>query len=131
MSLTEAAPAEAPQRWSHRHQRLQQPQEALLSAGRGMRAVRALRQPLAAGRARVRQPAQKPFTPQQHAVVAALMVVMKRAKLEGHVASITARARLICNNKYTLVVMQYIGDGEGLPSMRRSLSRWCRETTGI
>ena len=61
----------------------------------------------------------KPFTPQQHAVVAALMVVMKRAKLEGHVASVTARARLICNNKYTLVVVQYIGDVEGLPSMNQ------------
>ena len=59
----------------------------------------------------------KPFTPQQHAVVAALMVVMKRAKLGGHVASVTARARLICNSKHTLVVVQYIGDGEGLPSM--------------
>ena len=70
------------------------------------------------GRAGTSQAAsRKPFTPQQHAVVAALRVVMKLAKDEGHVASITARARLICNNKYTLVVVQYIGDGEGLPSM--------------
>ena len=61
----------------------------------------------------------KPFTPQQHAVVAALTVVMKRAKLGGHVASVTARARLICNSKHTLAVVQYIGDGEGLPSMKQ------------
>ena len=61
----------------------------------------------------------EPFTLQQQAVLAALMVVLKRAKLEGHVAYIAARARMICNNRGTMAVVQYIGDGEGLPSMSR------------
>ena len=60
----------------------------------------------------------KPLTAQQHAVVAALMVVLKRATLEGHVASITARARLFSNNKHTLVVLQFIRDDKELPSMK-------------
>ena len=60
----------------------------------------------------------KPLTAQQHAVVAAVMVVLKRATLEGHVASITARARLFSNNKHTLVVLQFIRDDKELPSMK-------------
>ena len=51
-------------------------------------------------------------------MVAALMVVLKRATLEGHVASITARVRLCSNNKHTLVVLQFIRDDEELPSMK-------------
>ena len=60
----------------------------------------------------------KPLTAQQHAVVAAVMVVLKRATLEGHVASITDRARLFSNNKHTLVVLQFIRDDKELPSMK-------------
>ena len=59
----------------------------------------------------------KPLTPQQHAVVAALMVVMKRAMLEGQEASSAARERLLCNNPQTLVVLENIG-GRRLPSIR-------------
>ena len=70
------------------------------------------------GRAgRVRQSAAEPLTVQQHAVVAALMVVMKRAMLEGH-GRLTARARLLCNNMYTMAVLQYIRDQEELPSIK-------------
>ena len=59
----------------------------------------------------------KPLTPQQHAVVAALMVVMKRAMLEGHEASSAARERLLCNNPQTLVVLENIG-GRRFPRIR-------------
>ena len=58
----------------------------------------------------------KPLTAQQHAVVAALMVVMKRAKLEGDGAP-DIRARLICNNMHTMIVLQYTSTKE-LPSMK-------------
>ena len=58
----------------------------------------------------------KPLTAQQHAVVAALMVVMKRAELEGDGAP-DIRARLICNNMHTMIVLQYTSTKE-LPSMK-------------
>ena len=59
----------------------------------------------------------KPFTPRQHGVVAALMVVLKRAMLEGQGASSAARERLLCNNPHTLVVLENIGE-RSLPSIR-------------
>ena len=58
----------------------------------------------------------KPLTAQQHAVVAALMVVMKRAMLEGDEAP-DIRAHLICNNKHTMIVLQYTSKRK-LPSMK-------------
>ena len=58
------------------------------------------------------------LTPQQHAVVAAVMVVMKRAMLEGHEASCAAKTRLLNNNWHTLVILQLISDGEELPSIK-------------
>ena len=58
----------------------------------------------------------KPLTAQQHAVVAALMVVMKRTELEGDGAP-DIRARLICNNMHTMIVLQYTSTKE-LPSMK-------------
>ena len=60
----------------------------------------------------------KPFTAQQHAVVAALMVVMKRAMREGHEAVLTAMTRLLCNNLYTVVVLELMGEDQELPSMK-------------
>ena len=69
----------------------------------------------------------KPLTAQQHAVVAALMVVLKRATLEGHAESITARARLFSNNKHTLVVLQFIRDDKELPSMKHIEQRLQRD----
>ena len=59
----------------------------------------------------------EPLTPQQHAVVAALMVVMKRAELEGHEAFATARERLLSNDRYTQAVLGYIRDARELPSI--------------
>ena len=98
---------------------------SVLAAARGGAAERGKRHEsnegaaaVSGGRAGESQAAgKKPFTAQQHAVVAALMLVLKRAKLEGPVASIAAKAHLICNNNHTLVVVQHIGDEEGLPSM--------------
>ena len=60
----------------------------------------------------------KNLTPQQHAVVAALLVVLKRAMFEGHEALITAKERLWCNNSFTVVVLQFISNGKELPSMK-------------
>ena len=61
----------------------------------------------------------KPLTAQQHTVVAALMVVMKRAMLEGHEAVLTAMTRLLCNNLYTVVVLEHLKDDlQQLPSIR-------------
>ena len=48
----------------------------------------------------------EPLSPQQHAVVVALIVVIKRALLEGHDAASVARQRLLCNNWDTFVVLQ-------------------------
>ena len=58
----------------------------------------------------------KPLTQQQHAVLAALMVVMKRAMLEGD--SGLARERLFCNNWYIVVVLQFLSSEGELPSMK-------------
>ena len=60
----------------------------------------------------------EPLTAQQHAVVAALMVVMKRAMLEGHEAVSAAKMRLLNNDWHTLVILQFIDDGEELPSIK-------------
>ena len=59
----------------------------------------------------------EPLTPQQHAVVAALMVVMKRAKLEGHEAFAIAREWLLCNDWHTQAVLQYNRAGQELHSI--------------
>ena len=59
----------------------------------------------------------EPLSPKQHAVVVALIVVMKRALLEGHDAASVARQRLLCNNWDTLVVLQFISIGRELPSI--------------
>lgn len=55
---------------------------------------------------------------QQHAVVAALMVVMKRAMLQGHEADLTAMMRLLCNNIYTVAILEHIKDHQELPSIK-------------
>ena len=60
----------------------------------------------------------EPLTAQQHAMVAALMVVMKRAMLQGHEAVSAAKTRLLNNNWHTLVILQFIDDGEELPSIK-------------
>ena len=61
----------------------------------------------------------KPLTAQQHSVVAALMVVIKRAMLEGQEAVLTALTRLLCNNLYTVVVLEHLKDDlQELPSIR-------------
>ena len=60
----------------------------------------------------------KPLTPQQHAVVAALMVVVKRAMLQGHEFSISAQGRLWCNNRHTLVVQQFLSNEQELRNMK-------------
>ena len=60
----------------------------------------------------------EPLTPQQHAVVAALMVVMKRAMLEGREAFSTARERLWRNNPLTLVVLRFINSERELINMK-------------
>ena len=60
----------------------------------------------------------EPLTPQQHAVVAALFRVMKRAMLLGHEAFRTARERLWHNNSHTLVVLRFINDDKELPDIR-------------
>ena len=60
----------------------------------------------------------EPLTAQQHAVVAALMVVMKRAMLKGHEAVSAAKTRLLNNNWHTLVILQFFDDGEELPSIK-------------
>ena len=57
------------------------------------------------------------LTPQQRSVVAAIMVVMKRAMLEGHEAFMTARERLWSNNFCTLVVFQFFSNEEELLSV--------------
>ena len=59
----------------------------------------------------------EPLTLQQQAVVAALMVVMKRAKLEGHEAFASARERLLCNDWHTQAVLQYVRAGQELHSI--------------
>ena len=59
----------------------------------------------------------EPLSPQQHAVVVALMVVIKRALLEGYDAARVARQRLLCNNWDTLAVLQFISIGRELPSI--------------
>ena len=58
----------------------------------------------------------EPLTQQQHAVLAALMVVMKRAMLEGD--SDLAVERLFCNNGYTVVICQFLSNERELPSIR-------------
>ena len=60
----------------------------------------------------------EPLTAQQHAVVAALMVVMKRAMLEGHEAFSAAKTRLLNNDWHTVVILQFIRDAEELPSIK-------------
>ena len=60
----------------------------------------------------------EPLTPQQHAVLAALLVVIKRALLEGHEAFEIAKMRLLNNNWLTLVILQFICDGKELPSIK-------------
>ena len=60
----------------------------------------------------------EPLTPQQHAVVAALFRVMKRAMLLGHEAFRTARERLWRNNPHTLVVLRFINNYKELPNIR-------------
>ena len=67
----------------------------------------------------------KPLTQQQHAVLAALMVVLKRAKLEGN--SSLARERLFCNNWYIVVVLQFLSNERELPSMK-DIERWLTMT---
>ena len=59
----------------------------------------------------------EPLSPQQHAVVVALMVVIKRALLEGRDAASVARQRLLCNNWDTFVVLQLISVERDLPSI--------------
>ena len=59
----------------------------------------------------------EPLTAQQHAVVATLMVVIKRAKLEGHKAFSIAREQLLYNNWQTQAVLLDIREGQELPSI--------------
>ena len=60
----------------------------------------------------------RPLTQQQHAVLAALMVVMKRARLEGPEAARLAGERLFCNNRYAVVVLQFLSNERELPGMK-------------